>query len=102
MTIWGLTLITFFLYIQASFTPNQKLNIPQNTHHILYTDNQQYVIIASPTKVSVYWGINGTYLRDLDLQNTEEVTTIAVSQTGRLIAVGFEDGQIQTHDWENY
>lgn len=59
--------IATLLSLTTQLQPNRKVLIPNNTKQLLYSPGQKYLIAASPSQVSVYSGVNGTHLIDLDL-----------------------------------
>ena len=78
--------------------PNRNIAIPANAFKLLYSQNQKYFLAASGSQVSLYWGVNGTHIEDLDLEGDIDVSAVAFSPTNSKIAVGFKEGLIRIYN----
>ena len=92
LIIWTLAAVGL-----AELKPNRNLTIPANTIELQYSHNQKYLIAASETQASLFWGVNGSKIGDLDLQGRNDVSAVRISRTNLLMAVGFKDGLIKVY-----
>lgn len=71
--------VTLCIAIIAEYTPQRSINIPSNTKHLLYTHNQKYIVAASSATISLFWGVNATFIKNISTDASSEITSITTN-----------------------